>query len=320
MNKRISVVMTTYNGERFIYKQLESIKDQTQEPDEVIIIDDDSQDGTYRIVSDYIVTNKLDKWILRKNDCRLGWKRNFRKGISLSSGDCIFFSDQDDVWNCDKVAIMSSLMRSKSMGALFAGNSIIDENDERIVRRDAQESFSKSVKRVMISPSFYAFKTLGCCMCISRNVADIYLSLNCVDSDHDSQCGRIAILYDSLWYYDAPVIKYRIHDNNTSAVSKECSYGTSTTKARIEELRNSIIWLRAVYRDGRLESMRKKLVYDAIRFQVLRMRYFKGDCSLVSLLVHKRMYPNLTMLAGDFAYRHGMNSTLGKIRWLIHKR
>ena len=69
----ISLVMTTYNGLKYISEQLESIKNQTVLPDEVLIYDDRSTDGTYEYVQEYIQTNKLDKWNVVRNKENKGY-------------------------------------------------------------------------------------------------------------------------------------------------------------------------------------------------------------------------------------------------------
>ena len=64
--KTISVAMTTQNGEKFVEKQLISIFNQTRKPDEVIIVDDCSQDNTVKIIEQFIKKNKLQNWKLIK--------------------------------------------------------------------------------------------------------------------------------------------------------------------------------------------------------------------------------------------------------------
>lgn len=102
---KTAVLMATYNGEKFIEKQLDSIKNQVLAPDYVIIRDDGSTDGTVQFVKDYIATNDLVGWNIIKNQKNLGWRLNFRQLLIDSQNtdaDVIFLSDQDDVWNLGK--------------------------------------------------------------------------------------------------------------------------------------------------------------------------------------------------------------------------
>ena len=74
----ISLLMATFNGEKYIRQQLESILNQACALDEVVIIDDKSDDATVSIVRDFISTHGLnEKWHLYVNKQNCGWKKNF---------------------------------------------------------------------------------------------------------------------------------------------------------------------------------------------------------------------------------------------------
>lgn len=87
----ISIAMTTYNGEKYIERQLESIFSQTLPVDEIIICDDNSKDRTIEIIGRFIEKNQTDKIRLVHNQENLGYIRNFYKAISLTKGDYIFW-------------------------------------------------------------------------------------------------------------------------------------------------------------------------------------------------------------------------------------
>ena len=90
----ISVALACYNGENFIYEQIQSIINQTITDLEIIICDDKSTDNTIDIIH-----NIKDKRIkLYQNNIQLGVVKNFEKAISLCNGEYIALSDQDDVW------------------------------------------------------------------------------------------------------------------------------------------------------------------------------------------------------------------------------
>ena len=96
MSQTIGVVLTTYNGEKFIEEQIESILGQTLPPDALVVVDDNSQDSTPEILERYSRTDKRIK--IYRNEHKLGWIKNFEKGISLCDADYIALSDQDDIW------------------------------------------------------------------------------------------------------------------------------------------------------------------------------------------------------------------------------
>ena len=86
----ISVAMTSYNGEKYIQKQLDSILNQTLKVDEIIICDDGSTDRTVEILKQYPVT-------LYQNEKNLGYRLNFKKAMELCSGDFVFLCISDKI-------------------------------------------------------------------------------------------------------------------------------------------------------------------------------------------------------------------------------
>ena len=99
---RVSVALCTYNGERHLLEQLESIRQQTRLPDELIVCDDHSTDGSMEIVREFATRAPFAVRVV-VNDTNLGSTRNFEQAIQLATGDIILLCDQDDVWLPEKV-------------------------------------------------------------------------------------------------------------------------------------------------------------------------------------------------------------------------
>ena len=100
----ISVLMCTFNGEKYIKEQLESIFRQTQKPNEVLILDDHSSDLTVEIIRTFIAKHSLnDSWAVEVNSENLGYAQNFKNGMKRVTGEIVFFCDQDDIWEDKKV-------------------------------------------------------------------------------------------------------------------------------------------------------------------------------------------------------------------------
>ncbi len=110
----ISIAMATFNGEKHIFQQLESIESQTRLPDEVIITDDMSSDGTWDLLVSFARQSSLNIK-LYKNDERLGYRNNFMKASSLSTSALIAFCDQDDIWMPTKIEQCISLFDDPSL-------------------------------------------------------------------------------------------------------------------------------------------------------------------------------------------------------------
>lgn len=97
--------MCTYNGEKYVQTQLESILTQSRPPDHVLICDDVSSDGTVRIIEEVASRHAFPVRLIRNTE-NLHVSRNFDKAIREAEGDVIFMSDFDDCWFKDKVATM----------------------------------------------------------------------------------------------------------------------------------------------------------------------------------------------------------------------
>lgn len=124
----ISVVICTYNGEKYIKEQVASILRQTRQPDEIVVCDDCSGDGTVDIVKDM-----LENWHgikkIAVNEKNLGYKKNFEKAIGLSRGDIIFLSDQDDVWHAEKIQKIEAVFKENLDAVLvFHDAALVDEH------------------------------------------------------------------------------------------------------------------------------------------------------------------------------------------------
>lgn len=114
----VSVLMCTYNGERFIEDQLSSIARQTTPPDELIVADDGSRDRTLAIVEAFAGSAPFPVKIVR-NERNLGFADNFLNGAKHCSGDYIAYCDQDDVWTGDKIEVaLDRIVRDGSILAI----------------------------------------------------------------------------------------------------------------------------------------------------------------------------------------------------------
>ena len=102
-----SVALCTFNGEKYISEQIESILNQTSPIDEIVVCDDGSTDKTIDILNDY-QTKYPSVFKIFKNEENLGFIKNFEKAILLCTQDIILLSDQDDVWETNKVEVLKN--------------------------------------------------------------------------------------------------------------------------------------------------------------------------------------------------------------------
>ena len=127
---QISVAMCTYNGERYLHEQLQSIAAQSLPPSEVVVCDDGSTDSTIAVLEEFRQRASFDVRVIR-NETNLGITRNFEKAIELCNGEFIALSDQDDVWLPDKLKCLSELLaKDSSLGGVFSDAELIGEDSK----------------------------------------------------------------------------------------------------------------------------------------------------------------------------------------------
>lgn len=128
MNCKVSVAMCTFNGSQFIKEQLNSIIDQTRQPDEIIICDDISIDNTIEVIQSILKKTNIE-WKILVNESRLGVAKNFEKAIGLCTGDIIFTSDQDDYWIEYKIErILDEFQKNPDVNLVFSNARLVDAN------------------------------------------------------------------------------------------------------------------------------------------------------------------------------------------------
>jgi glycosyltransferase involved in cell wall biosynthesis len=125
----ISVALCTYNGERFLRQQLESISSQTVLPSELVISDDGSTDNTLDIVHGFAARAPFPV-VIRQNASNLGFAQNFASCFAECKGDVIAVSDQDDIWFPDRIErTWNAFETDAALGYVFSDAPFIDEAD-----------------------------------------------------------------------------------------------------------------------------------------------------------------------------------------------
>lgn len=122
----VSIAMCTYNGEKYLAQQLDSLLQQTYTNTEIIITDDASADGTAKILQQYAQQHSNIKFFI--NECNIGYNKNFEKAINLCSGGYIAISDQDDIWEADKIAIMMQQWPQQSQFVYSLSGNFTDDD------------------------------------------------------------------------------------------------------------------------------------------------------------------------------------------------
>lgn len=221
----ISVAMTTYNGERYIKEQLESIINQTRKVDEIIIFDDCSKDKTVQIIREAIKETEI-KIFLTVNEKNVGYIENFRRAIEKSTGDYIFLCDQDDVWMNDKVEKMLDIMEKYDIRVLFTQYDMIDSKGKKInakeYRFNGEKKYGgKEIKKISLERLVFGNIVPGCTYCFTSDIKDYYMRIIERPIIHDYSIALIGACIGKSYYYNEKTIYYRIHNSNTIGIQKK---------------------------------------------------------------------------------------------------
>ena len=216
----VTVVMATYNGAAFISEQLKSLAAQTTLPCELVVSDDGSSDATVDIVRRFSEHAPFPV-IVRQNERRLDYGENFLSAVSLASGDYIAFSDQDDVWHPDKIAV--SLRELVTTGAeLFVHTAAVIDRSGHPVGQFRQGIERKAVHPPLQLAPWSVF--YGCTMMFPRRL----LALIDVSRRGPHTFEHDGLLSHDLWVYflattlgrvivdTTPLISYRQHGGNAT--------------------------------------------------------------------------------------------------------
>lgn len=206
--EKVSVAMATYNGEKYIKEQIETILNNLDDKDELVISDDGSSDMTIEII------NKInDKRIKLLEGARKGLKKNFENAIKNTTGDVIFLSDQDDIWMENKVEKVLECFNNNNYILIQHDAVVVDENDKVIYESFAEHRKVKTgVIKNLIKNSYH-----GCCIAFRKELIKEILPIPDNVYLHDEWIGIVAELNGKTYFLDEKLIKYRRHSENTSS-------------------------------------------------------------------------------------------------------
>lgn len=214
---KISVAMTTYNGEQYIEEQLDSLRLQTVPADEVIICDDRSKDRTADIVRSYIERYDLGSyWQFIVNENNLGYCDNFHHAASACRGDLVFFCDQDDIWRLNKLEIMADVMEKRpEIKALYSDYQNFNTQEEKVFPSMTECGAGKIEKTVLSKNTIY-LHTIGCAMVIRREFLREMEPYWYSGFAHDECVWKLGLCSGGLFHLSTVLLDRRCHGNNAS--------------------------------------------------------------------------------------------------------
>lgn len=259
---RISVVMATYNGRAHVEEQLASILAQTRLPDEIVVVDDASHDGTPDLVEAALAKGAVPYRLLR-HAANQGATRTFCDGIRAAANDWIALSDWDDVWYPERLAVLAEHAEQPGAGLVFSDMRVTDERLESLgysfftslafsvrERADVAEgrAFQVLARRNVVSGASCLFR---------RSAVEPFLDIPSLWL-HDYWIALAASLQGKVVCIERELVHYRQHRANATG-GKKPTFAGDTVRARAKT--------RAAYTDEAdlFRAMRVELERNAER-------------------------------------------------------
>jgi glycosyltransferase involved in cell wall biosynthesis len=209
-----SVCMATYNGERYLARQLESILGQLSEHDEVVIVDDCSTDATIAIISG-LSDKRVKVWTNEYNRREV---YSFGRAIQFARGDVIFLADQDDIWQPSRVALMESRLQKSGAFLVTSNFDWVDETEQPLrinidgVRARDSRRHLKNLVDIFLGRTNY----FGCAMAFRRELLPLITPIPAYVESHDLWIALAANLIGSNLHIEEKTLRKRRHGGNVT--------------------------------------------------------------------------------------------------------
>jgi glycosyltransferase involved in cell wall biosynthesis len=306
---KLSVALCTYNGEAFLADQLDSIAAQRLLPDEMIVCDDHSTDGTLRILEAFAGNSPFPVRI-HTSAANVGSNKNFEKAVLLCTGDIIALADQDDFWLPEKLSrIVDAFRANPRAGVVFSNASVVDRNLNPLditiwdifefTRKRRRQFDSGNAWRVLLDKQMVTGATMAFRKSYVGRIVPFPSSWI-----HDAWIAFIISLCAEMAYIDEPLVRYRRHPGQqlgaqrrkaaltVKAVLGDNSGSYAEEFRRYSQAHRRLKRLRGAAPDynAKMRAVRDRVVYYYSRSHMpkeKRTRIFTVAANLCSLRYHR---------------------------------
>lgn len=252
---KVTILLSTYNGAKYLKEQLESLYLQTYKNFDIIVRDDGSSDESYNILRSYPV------YILPSSKENVGVIKSFslllEYALQNTTSDFFMFCDQDDIWKKDKIEKM--LLKIKESGYTQISKPVLIHSDLEIVNSNLNTIHRSFFQYNKLNPTKNRLNYLlmqniitGCSLMINRELAQIAAPIPNSAIMHDWWLGLVACKFGRIICLNESLVKYRQHNNNTIGVQKLTLGYLFDILFQKNFLRNNILQAKAyldIYRD-----------------------------------------------------------------------
>ncbi len=268
--QKVQILMSTYNGEKYLREQVDSLLRQTYSNIEILIRDDGSKDATIAILDKYSKKYSNVK-VFKENN--IGVIDSFFSLLKRSEADYIAFCDQDDIWLENKVEKAIEKLQHAKEPALYCSNKILIDADNQVIAENHGKYLTPSFENAVVECI-----CTGCTAVLNKKLVEI-IRQNIPQNAmmHDWWCYMVAAYCGKVIFDKNSYIWYRQHGNNEIGASDKF---WNTVKAKAKHLKKS---------RGKLESQLREFheIYhgdkekDTLILDILNTKKFAGKCKML---------------------------------------
>jgi glycosyltransferase involved in cell wall biosynthesis len=243
----ISVAICTYNGEKYLAEQLDSIMQQSVKPTEIVVCDDGSNDRTLEILKGY-QAQYPDIFKIYSNEENLGYFKNFEQSIYLCSQDIIVTCDQDDIWKLEKLEETLIFFKNNPDKDAVFNDLVLVDNDKNILEPSYlnwkhiqyQEIIdSINTEELFIKVQMQGSFILGCALAIKKTALEEY-SLKNFTLAHDYEIAQKLSFKNKIGFIPKALSFYRQHEAQVCGLREQEMKGSSKSDEMSDF--NQIVW------------------------------------------------------------------------------
>lgn len=270
----ISIALCTYNGERFLREQLDSLLAQDYAPIEIIAVDDASTDGTMAILEEY--RRRDDRLQVHRNPINVGFRRNFERVIGLCRGELIATCDQDDVWHPTKLSVLQQHLGTRSLA--YCDSDLIDEGGRSLGLRASDLMNMYSGHDPVVFTLYNCVS--GHAMLLRRALISEAMPFPATGY-HDWWLAFAAASAGGITYVNRALVGYRQHAGTQTDLMKR-----RAPRERVDRSGELIAWLRCL-RDHQNDELLTRICAS---WESRGRRYFTPDLFLLMFRNRRRLY------------------------------
>jgi glycosyltransferase involved in cell wall biosynthesis len=272
----IDILMATYNGEKYLKRQMDSILSQTCQEWKLLVRDDGSVDGTLSIIEDYMSRYRGRIRLISDDKGRLGACLNFGELLKYSTAEYIMFSDQDDVWMPYKIEITLHTMQCSEK--LYPGIPLLVHTDKKVVDSELNvlaesgwEYFNRSPMVNDLIGMIVDCPVQGCTILMNRLSKEVCAPIPKEAISHDFWSAVLVAKSGRVVYSSVATVLWRRHSNSLSPTKRrDAWYLLTRMLVRTDQIKFYRRLRKMVEKSGCGVSgwsvLKKKLTSEAARF------------------------------------------------------